>query len=151
MELIKDLGIKKRPNWKKGERFGLFSCPLCNGEVERILKDGLKQQRCSHKCYAAARERRGPYKSKIISKKYVYLYMPDHPHAIGTKKLYVAKHRLVMESFLGRYLEEDEVVHHKDENTMNNEIKNLQLMKASEHATYHKNKAKRDNNGKFTV
>lgn len=57
--------------------------------------------------------------------KYWYLLRPEHPHA--TQKGYVAEHRLVMEAHLGRYLLPAEVVHHKDKNTRNNDLSNLQL------------------------
>ena len=83
--------------------------------------------------------------------KYRYLYKPEHPFAIGTKKLYVAEHRIVMESCIGRYLTEDEIVHHKDEDTLNNKIENLELMTISEHSCHHSNERKRDENGKFSI
>jgi len=150
MELIKDLGIRRLYNWKRGERFGLFRCPVCGELVEKITKDALKAKWCSHKCYAKMRTQRGPYKRKIISRKYVYIYKPNHPHAIGTKKLYVAEHRLVMEDYLGRYLTSSEIVHHKDENTLNNTISNLELMTAIKHNKYHSQKRGRKN-GVFTV
>lgn len=151
MKLIKVLGIKKKPTWKRGERFGLFECPVCNKLVEKKMSDGLSQQRCSRACYAATRTKRGAYKERVINNKYVYLYRPDHPHAIGTRKLYVAEHRLVMENAIGRYLTEDEVIHHKDGNTMNNVIDNLQLMTSGEHIRFHKTKAKRRVDGQFTI
>lgn len=47
------------------------------------------------------------------------------------------EHRLVMESYLGRKLEDHEVVHHIDGNGMNNKIENLQLMTRSEHSRHH--------------
>ena len=50
--------------------------------------------------------------------KYVYIYNPEHPNAIGTRKLYVAEHRILMEKKIGRLLTKDEIVHHKDENTL---------------------------------
>lgn len=150
MEILKDLGIRKKEGWKRGEHFGLFKCPICNAEVEKITKDGLKAKACSHKCYAATREKRGPYKKKIISKKYFYIYMPQHPHAVGTKKLYVSEHRLVVEREIGRYLTDYEIVHHKDGDTLNNDISNLQLMTASEHNKYHANNRRRENE-KFKI
>lgn len=84
---------------------------------------------------------RGSYKPdrKIMNKKYVYIYKPGHPNAIGTRKLYVAEHRLVMEEKIGRYLTSEEIVHHKDENTLNNSLSNLQIMTPSEHSKHHQN------------
>lgn len=58
-----------------------------------------------------------------IVKGYRYIYCPNHPNT--TKQKYVAEHRLVMESVLGRYLEKHEVVHHIDGNPLNNNPSNL--------------------------
>jgi hypothetical protein len=68
---------------------------------------------------------------KRKSQGYIYIYCPDHPNA---KKKYVKRANLVMEKQLGRYLKKGEVVHHKDENKENDNIKNLILCKnESEH------------------
>jgi hypothetical protein len=127
----------------------LFKCPACKKEVEKIKIDGINAKFCSHKCYAEKRDKRGAYKGKIISKKYRYIYMPEHPNAIGTRKLYVAEHRLVMEKHLGRYLTKNEVVHHINEDTLDNRIKNLELMTASEHMKSHSAIKNRDKYGKY--
>lgn len=151
MKLIKRLNIRIVGN--RGYRFGLFKCPICKKRVEKILRDGLNALHCDRDCYNKTRKniKRGNYKRKIISKKYVYIYNPEHPHATGTRKLYVAEHRLIMEKYLNRYLNKGEIVHHKNENTMDNRIENLELMTASKHISFHKRKARRDKNGKFTI
>jgi hypothetical protein len=46
-----------------------------------------------------------------------------HPRADGT----ILEHRLMMEDHLGRYLEEWEIVHHRDGNRSNNVLSNLEL------------------------
>jgi hypothetical protein len=56
---------------------------------------------------------------------YWYLLMPEHPRS--GKQGYVAEHRVVVESVIGRFLEKGEVVHHKDHNKENNEPDNLEL------------------------
>lgn len=60
---------------------------------------------------------------------YKYIYAPTHPNA--TKAGYVCEHRLVMEKKLGRYLTKKEVVHHRDENKLNNREDNLRLSKST--------------------
>jgi transposase len=55
---------------------------------------------------------------------YILKHQPDHPHAVSG---YVRQHRLVMEARLGRYLEPDEVVDHKNRDTSDNDPGNLQL------------------------
>lgn len=149
MELIKDLGQKKQGS--RNYMFGLFKCNYCEKTVEKIKRDGLKAKACSHKCYALNREKRGAYKEKIMINKYRYIYKPEHPSAIGTRKLYIAEHRLVMEEHIGRYLTNDEIVHHEDEDTLNNKIDNLILMSVSEHNKHHAYKRNRSENGKFKI
>ncbi len=55
-------------------------------------------------------------------------------------------HRYIMEIYLGRKLVKNEVVHHIDDNKLNNNISNLELMSSSEHnrlsARMHPPKAK---------
>lgn len=66
---------------------------------------------------------------------YIYAVVPSHPKA--NKHGYVLLHRVMMENHLGRLLEPDEVVHHKDHNKHNNVISNLELMLSKEHNRMH--------------
>ena len=59
----------------------------------------------------------------------------DHPNA--NSQGYVYKHRLVIEDSIGRFLTEDEKVHHIDLDPTNNDITNLLVMSDSEHASIH--------------
>ena len=71
---------------------------------------------------------------------YLYALVPNHPNA--TKNGYVLEHRVVMELHLNRYLTKHEIVHHIDENKHNNNINNLQVMSASDHAKLHNPKGR---------
>lgn len=51
----------------------------------------------------------------------------------NTLKRYTRQHVLIMESYLGRKLEPDEIVHHIDHIKSNNKIWNLELMLNNEH------------------
>lgn len=53
------------------------------------------------------------------------------------KRKRVYEHRYVMEKFLSRKLDRREHVHHKDGNITNNNINNLELISASDHAKLH--------------
>jgi len=87
-------------------------------------------------------KRRGAYKGRINMDGYVYIYCPDHPNAIGTKKLYVAEHRLVVEKHIGRYLTKEEIVHHKNGIKDDNRVTNLDHMKRCKHGLLEFNKKK---------
>lgn len=68
---------------------------------------------------------------------YIRIWKPEHPFA--TQDGYVPEHRLVMEMYLGRFLETDEIVHHENNDTADNRIENLRLFATNaQHMTYHK-------------
>lgn len=73
---------------------------------------------------------------KLIRKgDYIYALVPNHPNA--TKNGYVLHHRIVMENHLGRLLNKDEVVHHKNQDKFDNRIENLEVMNIKEHCKHH--------------
>lgn len=68
---------------------------------------------------------------------YLVIRDPKDPDA-SRKHKYVYIHRRVMAKKLGRPLTKIEVVHHEDENKLNNEPSNLRLFKNKKaHITYH--------------
>lgn len=66
---------------------------------------------------------------------YISVYVPSHPNA--NKTGYVMEHILVMEKHIGRYIKNDEVVHHINHVRDDNRIENLRLMTFKEHAGLH--------------
>ena len=70
----------------------------------------------------------------------MYTFVPAPKGYKGRKKSngWVAEHRIVMEKKLGRLLDEEEVVHHEDENPRNNDPDNLRVFPSQlEHKQYH--------------
>jgi ribosomal protein S27E len=72
----------------------------------------------------------------IKSGKYDYAVVPEHPKAYNKYGYYIA-HRVIMENFIGRLLEDNEIVHHKDKNGHNNSIENLEIMIRKDHCKFH--------------
>lgn len=70
---------------------------------------------------APAWKGKGWYKTR---RGYVMVLAPGHPYADA--RGYVREHRLMMEDALGRYLEPQEVVHHRNGITDDNRLENLE-------------------------
>lgn len=69
------------------------------------------------------------------SEGYVLIYAPNHPNTRSDKN--VLEHRMVMAEHLGRPLQSDEVVHHKNGDKSDNRLENLELLTAGEHRRLH--------------
>lgn len=98
-----------------------------------------------HKTWQGFREKTSRWKGGILyhPNGYVYLYQPDHPRA---RPNYVRRCILVMEKHLGRFLNPQEIVHHRGihfpiksiENKQDDSLENLELFpNISKHTHYH--------------
>lgn len=86
----------------------------------------------------------------IHSKGYVMVQAKWHPRA--DKGGYVFEHILVMEQYLGRYLTEDEIVHHINHNKQDNRIENLLLTTKTEHRhIYHAKEVRVDMSSRVCI
>ena len=50
MKLIKDLGMRYNNEKNRNFKMGLFLCPHCLTEVEKIKTDGMRSKCCSYDC-----------------------------------------------------------------------------------------------------
>lgn len=100
----------------------------------RIITDAAKQKMSeSKRCHYNGLNGYGHVKKHNAG--YVLAYCPMHPHAHADG--YVMLHTVVMERYIGRFLADDEVVHHINHNRVDNRIENLMLMKKKEHMSMH--------------
>lgn len=77
--------------------------------------------------------------SKPGCKPYKWVKAPKN-HPFATKNGLIQEHRLVAEQLVNRHLFENEVVHHIDGNTLNNNVANLMIFAtAREHNAFHLN------------
>lgn len=85
---------------------------------------------------------------------YNLIYCPNHPKANKMGKGYIRYNRYLMENHLGRYLEDWEVVHHKNGIKDDDRIDNLEIHTNSEHLKLHHRdfnwNLPRDAYGRFT-
>jgi len=68
---------------------------------------------------------------------YVLEYCPEHPCAEYLGVCFQYQHRLVVEEYLGRELEPDEIVHHCNHQKDDNDLSNLDIALRSDHMRHH--------------
>jgi len=125
-----------------------FGCENCGKQIIRFKRSDSKFRFCSSKCSLKEaveisrrvdrkREKNPWWKGGIrYALGYRFLLRPDHPRA--NVKGYVQEHRLIMEEYLGRYLTDQERVHHINRVKDDNRIENLKLYASqSKHAKVH--------------
>lgn len=66
---------------------------------------------------------------------YISIYFPDHP--MSNSEGYIMEHILVMECHIGRWINNDEAVHHINHIRSDNRLENLRLMTQKEHMSMH--------------
>lgn len=113
----------------------IYDCKICGKHVKKwvspaTIRAGINTlEYCSRTCAGIGRlgEKHHNWKGgkRIDKDGYIEALSHGHPHA--RKSGYVLEHRLVMEKHLGRHLDPNEVVHHKNDDVKDNRIENLTL------------------------
>ena len=119
-------------DFKASSRHSL--CPSCRElrKMKKCLDCPKMVRRTSERCHECSGKNRTGEKSatwtggRVNKKGYIMIYVPEHPRASNNGG-YVFEHILVMENKLGRYLEQDENVHHLYGIKDDNNIENLEL------------------------
>jgi len=116
------------------QNYGWQACPDCGKERWVALrKDTSPVYRC-HPCSLKSISGANSYNWKggerRTSKGYIEVTLsPDSFfYSMKNKSHYVLEHRLIMAQHLGRSLHPWEIVHHKNNNKIDNRIENLQLV-----------------------
>lgn len=142
--------IIKEEKYRKGKNVW-FKCDNCQKEVKRRYSRFKRNKKhknhfCSPKCsYAFIQKEKHPnwkggkyvnsYGYKMIHKDFV----DEKYHSMCASDGYIPEHRLVMAKKLNRPLKTEELVHHVDENRLNNKENNLEIVTKGEHSKIHYN------------
>ena len=126
--------VYSRAFWEAGQRTSPCTALLytiqINKKYTNDLVEGIITANTPRTKKAKGNHWRG---GRILSNGYVYIHSPEHPrHDV---RGYVPEHRLVMEAQLGRFLEPDEHVHHKDHDKENNDPQNLMITDVVTHGS----------------
>jgi len=128
------------------------TCERCGAKFLISIFHSKIQKFCSRRCALRDGVEANPGRFKgdkgsnwkggrfIHASGYVMVWCPDHPSRQNTTKAHVQEHRLVVEKALGRYLTAKEVVHHVNENKIDNRLINLMVFPDHIlHAKFHGN------------
>jgi MinD superfamily P-loop ATPase len=107
---------------------------------------------CSHECHSESQVFTKEHNPKwnngrCSANGYIMILCPEHPFA--NRRGYIYEHRLVMEQYFGRYLLQEEIVHHINGIKTDNRIENLKLFLTTAHHTKLHNNPRDEKTGRF--
>ena len=110
-------------------------CEQCNKKINVPRHLINRKKFCSLKCRAnnqrtTPSEKHPNWKGgRVIQKGYAFVFF---------EKKYILEHRLIMEKHIKRKLKKSEIVHHINEDKLDNRIGNLKIMTRKAHIKHHK-------------
>ena len=118
--------------WNKGRKGFKRPEGAAKKQSETVLRNGLQRME-NNNCWKGGKTK--------TAQGYILVKSPNHPYKNCEE--YVMEHRLVLEGYLGRYLEREEVAHHINKVLDDNRIENLMLFRNSKtHLNFHKSKGR---------
>lgn len=130
---------KKALQSKKRKTSSLRGKKISKEHIEKLKNKIVSEE--TKKKMSIAHTKKGIGHKKKRKDGYIAIYFPDHPKS--NKEKYIMEHDLIMECYIGRWLKEEEIVHHINHKRDDNRIENLKLMTKKEHARLHMLERKR--------
>lgn len=141
--------FKKGVQFSKEHRDRLRNSQLKRFQNENIWNKGLHWADKIKKKISNSKKgkQKGSYNpnwkgGEIYRNGYIKILEHEHPHS--NKKGYIKRSILVVEKKLGRYLKDNEIVHHKNGIKTDDRSSNLIVLGDSEHKSYHALRRKRN-------
>lgn len=144
-EISKELGVSVGKIYNTIKEYEIETRPRITQRTKERISNSTKGRPSywlGKKRNDKAKEKMSISKSNGIGKKtisnngYIRIYFPDHPKSDCWGL--INEHDLIMECLIGRWLKDDEVVHHKNGIRTDNRKENLVLMTRSEHTRLHR-------------
>lgn len=126
-----------RNGWQ-GRHSVVRPCEWCGREMRMSPFRATLQRFCSWTCQVEGRRKAAidrEHNGRRVTRTpagYIMVWQPDHP-ASGRYGGWIQEHRLIMERELGRLLEADETVHHRNGVKDDNRPENLVVLLRGEH------------------
>jgi len=131
--------IKKPSISDKKSKKIKFVCEKCNNIFYRYKSQKRsKKIFCPRKCYGIGEINSLKIGNIIMSGHKKYPYKEIY---LGKKRGYILEHRWIIEKKLRRFLLDEEIVHHINEDTLDNRVENLRVYKNKDghHKAHHPN------------